>query len=450
MVGIRSARTRLSGPGAREFLWVVLGQLAAAAGAIVGVRLLTDVMNPGSYGELALAITIATFGQQILLGPLSVTGQRFYSTTAESNDLQFYVTSLTRLSWQLVGLLLIINTLTFAALALCWESGVSLHTFALATLFSVISGANTLFDGIQSAARCRRLVAWHQAAAQWLRFLIAAGCAVVINSSSDVVLFGYVIGSALVLISQFYFLGQLFKPELRACRTSDSADRVLTARMWNYMWPFMAWGIFAWLQFSADRWALGLFATTSAVGQYVVLYQLGTFPLVLLTNMLQQLVAPILFHRVGDASDSRRNDEGTAFLRKVNVLTAILVGVATSCAALLHRPIFAILASAEYRTVSYLLPYMVLAGGLFSAGQLAALRIVMGLDTTPLMPVKIGSGILGTALSFGGAYWFGLPGVVAATLCGSAIYYVWTLTIQAPVTAGIESEHERSEVCAAA
>ena len=43
----------------REGPWVVMGQTATVIGALAGVRLLSELLEPAAYGELALGMTAA-------------------------------------------------------------------------------------------------------------------------------------------------------------------------------------------------------------------------------------------------------------------------------------------------------------------------------------------------------------------------------------------------------
>lgn len=54
---LRSARLSRFGS---EFVWVAIGLGLATVGGAVGVRLLTGVLSPSTYGELALIITLAS------------------------------------------------------------------------------------------------------------------------------------------------------------------------------------------------------------------------------------------------------------------------------------------------------------------------------------------------------------------------------------------------------
>jgi len=114
------------------------------------------------------------------------------------------------------------------------------------------------------------------------------------------------VATVVVLGSQYLF----FRPIIQAASVEVKTPRGLPdtwqARIIRYSWPFTTWGVFTWFQLASDRWALNLFASSSAVGFFAVLYQLGYYPVTLLTGMLVTLVSPILFERSGNADDEQR------------------------------------------------------------------------------------------------------------------------------------------------
>jgi FtsH-binding integral membrane protein len=90
-----------------------------------------------------------------------------------------------------------------------------------------------------------------------------------------------------------------------------------------------------------------------------------------------------------------------------------------------HEWIFRLFAAEEYRFVSHLLPWMVLAGGLFAAGQVISLKLMSGMNTHALLAPKIVTAVGGTAFSFSGAYIAGLEGAVFALVVFSAVHLMW-------------------------
>ena len=179
------------------------------------------------------------------------------------------------------------------------------------------------------------------------------------------------------------------------------------------------------MQLASDRWALELFANTQEVGLYAALYQLGYYPMSIATGMAVQFLVPIFYQRAGDASDNRRNASVNSLSWR---LTGIALGltVAVFFAALLfHAQIFRLFAAAEYASVSHLLPWMLLAGGIFAAGQTIALNLMSQMKTRIMIAPKLITALLGVALNFAGAYWYGISGIVAAGILFSVSYFVW-------------------------
>jgi len=78
---------------------------------------------------------------------------------------------------------------------------------------------------------------------------------------------------------------------------------------------------------------------------------------------------------------------------------------------------------------SHLLPWVVMAGGLFSAGQVLSLNSFVELDSRSLLIPKIVTAVLGVGCNFAGARYFGSDGVVAGLLAFSVVYLVWILIL---------------------
>jgi O-antigen/teichoic acid export membrane protein len=410
-----------------ELFWVGLGQAIAALGAVVGVRLLTGVLPPHVYGELALGMTIATLVQQTILSPLSGASLRFFAPAREANQLRYYFHGVSKLLSQ--GTVLLVTVAGALSMGL-WISGHGkwLGLTISAFLFALLSGYSSVLDGMQNAARQRVVVAWHGGLASWLRFLTAVALIGVLGAFSQVAMFGYALASVVVLGSQFWFFRRQIYSLTTVQPTIVSSDyESWTKQMRNYAWPFATWGLFTWAQMASDRWALQMFTTTSDVGMYAVLYQLGYYPITLLSVLVMQLITPVLFSQGGDGSDSARMQS----VRRLNNLlilgTLFLTVLGTLSVFLFHQLIFLLLVAPEYHGISFLLPWMVLSGGIFASGQVASLLLMTNVNTQHLIAPKIVTALLGVVLNFVGAYALGLQGVVFVNLLFSVVYCMWIL-----------------------
>lgn len=408
----------------KEGFLVGLGQAMALAGSIVGVRMLTELLTPVAYGELALGITLATLVNQTIMGPLSSGVMRFYAPACEAGDLGGYLKAVFSLVSSATGLIILITLVIIFGL---WVAGDTqwIGIAVAALFFAVVSGYNSILDGIQNAGRQRSVVALHQGMSAWLRFQIAAGLLMVLGATSTVAMVGYAISVVLVIGSQYVFFRRFIPGDLSGTQTK----RKWRADIYGYLWPISTWGIFTWAQLSSDRWALGIFATTQEVGLYTVLFQLGYYPMMLTTGMGVQFIAPIFYQQAGDASDSRRNAQVSRLSSVLILLTLGLTGLGVVVALVFHAQIFRLLVSQEYRAISHLLPWMLFAGGITAASQVCALNLMSQMKTRIMAVAKICTAVLGVLFNIAGAYAYGITGIVMAGVLFSVLSFFWMMVL---------------------
>jgi O-antigen/teichoic acid export membrane protein len=399
----------------REGAWIVIGQGMMMMGSLVGVRLLTTLLSPAEYGELALGMTIATLVNQTILGPLAQGVVRFYAPAIESADLGGYFAAVRRLltisSIVIFGLIAIGS----ASLILAGQSK-SIAITICSLIFASISGYNYILGGMQNAARQRVIVALHQGAESWLRVIVAALSIGLLGASSTMAMIGYVLGAAIVSVSQSIYFRKVVP------HSAQWIDRqhVWQTKIWAYSWPISVFGLFTWFQMVSDRWVLGLFRSKEEVGMYAALFQLGYNPIAMATGMAVQFLEPIFFQRSGDGSDAQRNAHVSRLGLRLTGLALGFTGIAFCFAGLFHAQIFEIFVDRQYREVSYLFPWMVLSGGIFAASQTIALNLMSQNKTYKMMPFKIGTALLGIMLNIFGGYYYGIVGIAIA----SAIFSV--------------------------
>jgi len=408
----------------REFFWISSGQALTILGAIVGVRLLTGVLSPEIYGELALGMTIAMLGNQIVLGPLCAAAVRFFAPAVEAREFSHFLHALRGMALKATGLMLLIAFIVCVGLLLTKQFNWLLLSVT-AVFFALLSGYGAILDSMQNAARQRVVVAWHSALASWGRFLMAAGLVVWLGANSAIAMLGYVLASIVVLISQIWF----FKNKYLTNSNNTFGEKVCSnnwgSKMFIYAWPFASWGIFTWAQSASDRWALMLFTSNYEVGLYAVLYQLGYYPITILSGLMVQLIAPILYQRAGDASNAFRVQQVYTLNWRLTLITLFLTFVAVFAAAVFYNPLFSLLVAHEYHSVAWLLPWVVLSGGLFATSQSASLSLMSGSEARSLLTPKVVTAIVGVLLNFVGAAWHGIIGVVGANLIFSIGYLIW-------------------------
>jgi O-antigen/teichoic acid export membrane protein len=411
---------------AKEGGWVVVGQVASVLGALVLVRVLTEYLDPSQYGELALGLTIAGLINQVVMGGVIAGITRYYSVAVERGDVPGYLKDSRRLlgyAVLTVGLVAVI-----LITGLIWFDQYQWTGLAFAVvIFSVLSGCNSTLNGVQNAARQRSVVALHSGLEAWLKIGMTICVVLWLGVTSTIVVIGYVLSALCITASQLYFLKQLTKKQHH--EPHDQYDNNWLHRIWLYSWPFSAWGIFTWCQQASDRWALQFYATTQDVGHYAVVFQLGYAPIGLLTGMMMLLLGPIFYQRAGDATDHARNASVHNMAWRITGVCLSITGIAFILAFVLHGWLFQYLVASAYRSSSYLLPWVVLAGGIFAAGQILALKLMSEMKSSAMIMAKIVTAIFGVGFNVLGAKYFGIDGVVTSLVIFSVFYFVWMLWI---------------------
>lgn len=426
---------------AREGGWIVVGQLISVLGSLVLVRVLTEHLNPTQYGQLALALTLGTLICQVAYSGSMPGIMRYYAIAAEKGDACNYMNA----SWRMMRYGTCIAVVLSVILVLSiyvLDKRDWLLLVATAVVFSILGSFNSTLSMIQNAARQRKTVSLHNSLDACLKVFIVMIFLTWFGSYSELVILGYILSLVVILYSQSILIGRLIPRQAINLGQSDQ----WSSQIWLYSKSFVFFNIFTWIQASSDRWALETHATTQDVGLYAVLMQLGYTPIAILMGLTTTFIGPILFQRSGDASEPNRNSEVHRLAWRLTSVTLLLTLVVFTSTYFIHDWIFYILVAEEYRSASYLLPWMILAGGLFSAGQVLSLKLMSDLNTTALLWPKIITAVVGTVFSFGGAFYAGLQGVVVAMIAFSAIHMIWLGILSKGRVVQQEQEQEQVHV----
>jgi O-antigen/teichoic acid export membrane protein len=390
--------------------WVVAGQVAFAVASLIGLRGLTEVLRPSDYGQLALAMTFVTLFHQCAFGPLSSALGRFYFHALSEGSLRELLAIWRESASQLSFLALMLGGAFALGLAVGIDSTLAV-AFLIASAIAVLAGIDSNAEALNTSARRRRLVALVQASRGVLGFGGAIVGAYVFGGTSTVALSGYLAGLALVGISHAAVAVKMLSaaPGRRPVEHREDSLPRRRQELRSYAWPFAAWGLFSWVQFASDRWALEIFISTDEVGLYNAVFQLGHYPVILGVTMLTAYAHPIIFGTAQmDRSVANRRTYYLAGAAACATIVAMLGAFA------LQDLVAQVLLAAEYRGVIRYLPYMVFAAGLFACGQVLALVPLAAMRSRSLLVPAILASSVGAILTFTFAARWAITGVVIA------------------------------------
>ena len=409
----------------KELVWILVGQALSFVGGFIGIKVLTGLMGPAGYGELALGLTIAGIFTIYFYGPLSNVVARFYSVYREKRKLAVYFSVLKKVHNHL-ALAMILLTVSGTIITSVWLGYKWGIIIALSLFYGIASGVNASFISLQSAIRQRRVVAIHQGLDVWLRIGLSIGLLILLTADSANVLLGYLIGTVLVTISQYFAARR--SPAIcdgwNASYSDSAAEKKCLREFAAYALPFFIFALFATISMYADRWVLQAVSGVASVGIYAAIYQIASSPVNLFFSMVNQLVVPIVFERAG-ALTSPQQIKKSAELVSITVLASIIAMVPLIVIAwYFGEPLVRMLTNSAFSAEHQML-WITLAGlAIFNIAQLVALKGVYGNQPGIYFWPKavqaaalVGLGLLLTAR-------LGLTGMAVALCCSSLIYLV--------------------------
>jgi O-antigen/teichoic acid export membrane protein len=411
---------------AREGGWVVTGQVASVAGALVLVRVLTGRLEPHQYGELALALTLAGLVGQLIIGGATAGIGRFYSIAAEANEVRRYAGASARVMLHSTAAVGGLAALVIGGLILTGRQqwlGLTIAVF----VFSVVSGFNSAMGSIQNAARQRVIVAMHSGLDAWLRIALIVVLMVWVGATSTAVVIGYSVSALLVTGSQVYFLHRLLRPQLGLEDHSATTD--WSTPIWSFSWPIMAAGFFNWGYYASQRWALQFFAASDEVGRFYALTQIAYSPVSLAGAAFMALIVPILYARAGDPANIDRVMSTRLVVGRLSVIGLCAVLLLAGTTALFHESIFRIFVAPEYRDLSRYMPLAVAAAGILVVSHTLGTSVLITNRTRLLLPLAVvGNSVVAIGNLYATSQW-GIRGLMGSMVLGAMLHLAWVARI---------------------
>lgn len=408
----------------REGVWVALGQLASLLGMLALIKVLTNYLDPSEFGLLALGLTLTNLITQVFVGGLLNGIARYFPVAVEKKDLRYFLVSAAKIILKASAISFV---LCFLGIAIATALGLPLPVGFLicCIVFSILAAMNSAMIAVQNAARNRKMVALHATMEAWLKVIFAFVAFVSFGASSLAAIAAYLVATVVVFASSLTFSITLYRNSSGIAGGGNITSWGNQILMFSY--PFAIWGVFGWLQQSSARWSLEIFYGSHEVGLYATLFQLGYAPIQIGIGVLTVFLQPILYAQAGDSSNKLRRDGVGEIVRKLVVvgfiMTLILIIVAYST----HGLVFQILTAPAFYSISYLLPWMVAAGGTFGVALVASSRLFALMSTKEAMPASIGSSLLGIFAIVCGTYWFEVLGAVFGMFIHALSYLCFIL-----------------------
>ncbi len=413
-------RQLIANPRVRnETTWVVAHKVAEFIVVLVGLKLFTNLMPEGAYGEYELALTTLGFLACIFETPISQVYVRHYHTAHEDQTARSALAQTMRwmgVSTVLVALVFILLTRPMGALF-------GLETYTVLAMGLVFLGNRwrSLRIQVLDVQRDRRRGTLENIGFFLLQTALGAAVLLLVARSASVALLAYAAAAGVFGAVGFYNFRRALA-RLPAGPAAPVAQMIV-----RYGLPLGLLTICQSLQTFAERYALGYQLDYENVGRYVAAYQVCGFPFMMMNAVLTTLVLPIAFQRARDVTDPRQLWAADKLLLAgmglyVGVGVLVIVGYAVSGQWLVR-----LLASKAYAVPTASLVVIATARMFMFAGLLQQMFFKVHQQTRFLLLYSAIGGTIavGAAWVFVGSW--GLHGAAVAALLTGVTYNILLL-----------------------
>jgi O-antigen/teichoic acid export membrane protein len=397
---------------AREFSWVGAGQLATVMTRLVGVRVLTELVEPSVFGVVGLTLGVAVLARNVFCAPILEASYRFFAEAAHEGRISQHRALLTRLLRTrafLAGGALLLGGAGWAV----WTGAPgAAWSFAAVGLLTLLEAFRMFELRLLNAARRQMHHAGWSLADEALRFGCAIAATQLFGPEAVWVLLGYAAG---VLLGIALFWSARVRTEGEAADPAWTRQR--RAQVARYALPLSLLAVVGWLFNFSDRFVLAAVVGTEPTGVYVAAYGLASQPFLLATTVLGLTFRPV-YNAAAVRGDRRRERE--VFLVWLGITVAVL-SIGVVLLSWLAEPLTALLLAKQYAGAAELLPWIGAAYALQGCRQIFDSVVYAQTRTTVLVVVQLIAAPTTVAL-----YLLLIPrmaalGAAIATLAGMAV-----------------------------
>jgi O-antigen/teichoic acid export membrane protein len=249
-----------------DAFWSLFGQLGSAFALLVGTRILTELVSPNIYGQIALLNGFVALGVSLFSYPFICAGMRILPECQSKQEravLYKVVTSLTARSATLAILLLVLGGVVYAYL-----THNDIWLFVLAGILLAVTVRRELGIQLLIGERKQRGASLWQTTDSILRPLLAISLVWWLGQKAEWVLLGYILAS--IVSNTVWSLVQRVKNDTH--KRQSIVSRNFKSEVWVYALPLIPMELIFWVNGLGDRYVIGYLMTAADVGLYAATY----------------------------------------------------------------------------------------------------------------------------------------------------------------------------------
>lgn len=370
-------------------MWLSSLQALAALGQLAGIRLLTQILSPRIFGEFSLLLGIVALIAAGIANPTMQAMLRYYPEYRLDGKGELVKTVALR---QLVKLLIWASPVVLVGMVTTLIFGwIGATEIGLLVCLVVVEILRLQSNALLNASSAHRAYGVWAVADAWGRPLLAWLLVSVMGTSLVVILAGYLFASLCT-----WLIMKRFVPSEEREITPLSEQSALARRFWKYTLPLLPLGILGWVSGMADRFMIGAFLSPADVGLYVAIYGLASRPMLMFGSIVENIIRPA--YQTSLVRGEMRTAHGYLIKWVVLILLGSTVAFVLACFG--HHWLAYILLGKNYRTVSFLLPWLMGGYALLILSHIANTVCYANEATRNVLFIEASSAILAVAFGY--------------------------------------------------
>ncbi|MEC4750310.1 lipopolysaccharide biosynthesis protein [Methylomicrobium sp. Wu6] len=385
--------------------WALLGQIGSGIVLLLGTRVLTELVTPEVFGQVALMVGIVALGVNNFSSPFVFAGMRLLPETIQKHrrsDLMHILRGLISRSVTLAIVLMAIGCVVYGYVG---ENKPWL--FVASGLLLVATVRRDFGVQLLIGERRQREASLWQTCDSILRPVIAISLVLWGRGDAVLILLGYTLAS--FAANTIWF--KVHRGDAKEiAKPRSSAYRRLRKEILAYAWPLIPLELVGWFNTLGDRYVIGYLMTATDVGIYAAAYTLINEAFNRSSMVLLRTFQPVYFNHF-----SRDQSESARRVFRIWLICVVAVGLGGVLALVLLKSwVTELLLAEAYQSAAVLMPIIGMGCALQAAGVVLAQPLYARKRTRLVLRGRV-AGVISAAISIPVMVkWQGLMGAAIA------------------------------------
>ncbi|MBV5329439.1 MAG: oligosaccharide flippase family protein [Chlorobium sp.] len=403
----------------KDGAWVSIGQIFSAAGTLIGIRILTEFVDPELFGAVTLIIGIVALALGTMTSPVMQAALKFYPEYSNGR--------LAELRSTVYDILIKRIVIFLSLVALATPIGVyyfklEVSLVALCALLLIVDSMRSFEMVMLNASRKHTAYALISVGEAWGR-PIAAGIAVYfMGAAVKSILMAYAIISGSILLC-FYIV---VKPHIEVTAGARINDKkTLKNLIHQFSLPLVPMSALGWMNGVGDRYLIGGLLGLEQAGVYAAVYGLMSRPFLISSGIVELTLRPLYNKFVAQGKDK----EAQNLLMKWLLSVALITGAGFAAIALFDDFLISVLLAEKYRGGVTLMLWIA-AGYVFLSLSDVFVKVCYAYGyTRRILVIQVVGAVLSMVSAVVGIKLFGLLGAAMAVPAYFGIMLIITIFV---------------------